>query len=398
MIDEKIGATTRRLTFGSGRKITLVGTAHVSKESVDEVRQTIENEQPDRICLELDEGRYKSKTEQKDWSNTDIKKVFKEHRGFLMLANMALAGYQKRMGDETGSAPGAEILAAGEIAKEKGIPYSLCDREIQITFKRAWRKSNLWNKAKLMSSLLGAVFSKEKVSAEELEKLKQEDTMQTMMQEMAKELPQVKSVLIDERDRYLATSIYQSEGNNIVAVIGAGHQEGIIRNLQALDEGKMETDLSDITAIPPSSKGGKVVGFIIPAAIITLIIMGFVNAGWNKGLQMFLYWIEVNAIFTGIFSLIAWAHPLNILVSMAASPFTSLNPTIGVGIISGILEVQFRKPKVCDFENLNEDATHFRSWYSNKILHALWVFLMSSVGSTIGTFVGFPVLIKLLQQ
>ncbi|MFA7167342.1 MAG: TraB/GumN family protein [Sphaerochaetaceae bacterium] len=396
MIDEKLGGTTRRITFDNGRRITLVGTAHVSKESVNEVRQVIEDVQPDRICLELDDGRYKSKTEQKDWSNTDIRKVFKEHRGFLMLANMALAGYQKRMGDETGSAPGTEILSAAEIAQEKGIPFSLCDREIQITFKRAWRKSSLWNKGKLMGSLLGAVFSNEKVSTEELEKLKQGDTMQSMMQEMAKELPQVKSVLIDERDRYLATSIYQSEGNNIVAVIGAGHQEGIIKNLKALDEGSQRMDLSDITKVPPPSKAGKIVGFIIPAAIIAMIVMGFVNAGWDKGVQMFLYWVEVNAIFTGIFSLIAWAHPLNIICSMAAAPFTSLNPTIGVGIVSGILEAEFRKPKVKDFENLNEDATKFKRWYSNRILHALWVFLLSSVGSTIGTFVGFPVLIKLL--
>lgn len=396
MIDEKLGGTTRRITFSNGRIITLVGTAHVSKESVDEVRQVIEQEQPDRICLELDEGRYKSKTEQQDWSNTDIRKVFKEHRGFLMLANMALAGYQKRMGDETGSAPGEEILSAAEIAEEKNIPFTLCDREIQITFKRAWRLSSPWNKAKLMASLLGAVFSKEEVSPEELEKLKQGDTMQTMMQEMAKELPQVKSVLIDERDRYLATRIYQSQGNHIVAVIGAGHQEGIIKNLKALDEHGQSTDLSDITAVPHPSKWGKVIGFIIPAAIIAMIVMGFVNAGWDKGVQMFLYWVEVNAIFTGIFALLAWAHPLNILCSMAAAPFTSLNPTIGVGIISGILEAEFRKPKVKDFEDLNEDATHFRKWYSNRILHALWVFLMSSIGSTIGTFVGFPMLINLL--
>lgn len=396
MIDEKLGGTTRRITFSNGRIITLVGTAHVSKESVDEVRQVIEQEQPDRICLELDEGRYKSKTEQQDWSNTDIRKVFKEHRGFLMLANMALAGYQKRMGDETGSAPGEEILSAAEIAQEKNIPFTLCDREIQITFKRAWRLSSPWNKAKLMASLLGAVFSKEEVSPEELEKLKQGDTMQTMMQEMAKELPQVKSVLIDERDRYLATRIYQSQGNHIVAVIGAGHQEGIIKNLKALDEHGQSSDLSDITTVPPSSKWGKVIGFIIPAAIIAMIVMGFVNAGWDKGVQMFLYWVEVNAIFTGVFSLLAWAHPLNILCSMAAAPFTSLNPTIGVGIISGILEAEFRKPKVKDFEDLNEDATHFRKWYSNRILHALWVFLLSSIGSTIGTFVGFPMLINLL--
>jgi pheromone shutdown-related protein TraB len=396
MTEEQLSANTYRLTFANGRKITLVGTAHVSKESVDEVRQTIDDVNPDRICLELDDGRFKSKTEKTNWENQDIRKIFKENRGFLMIANMALAGFQKRMGNETGSQPGEEILSAAEIAKEKGIPYSLCDREIQVTLKRAWRKSNLWNKAKLFANLIGSVFSKEEVSAEELEKLKQSDTMDSMMQEMAKELPMVKTVLIDERDRYLATSIYQCQGDNIVAVIGAGHQKGIIRNFQLLEEGKLGKDLSDIAQVPPPSKWGKFFTYLIPAAIIALIVMGFVNAGWDKGVQMFLYWVEVNAIFTGVFSLIAWAHPLNILVSMVAAPFTSLNPTIGVGIVSGILEAEFRKPKVKDFESLNEDASHFKSWYKNRILHALLVFLMSSIGSTIGTFVGFPVLIKLL--
>jgi pheromone shutdown protein TraB len=177
-------------TFSNGRIITLVGTAHVSKESVDEVRQVIEQEQPDRICLELDEGRYKSKTEQQDWSNTDIRKVFKEHEVFDA-GQQALAGYQKRMGDETGSAPGEEILSAAEIAEEKNIPFTLCDRESRSPSNAHGAFPPPGTRPSLMASLLGAVFCKEEVSPEELEKLKQGDTMQTMMQEMAKELPQV---------------------------------------------------------------------------------------------------------------------------------------------------------------------------------------------------------------
>lgn len=396
MTEETIQENTRRITFKNGRKITLVGTAHVSKDSVDEVRNVIESENPDRICLELDTGRFKTKTDKNNWENQDIRKVFKENKGFLMIANMALAGFQKRMGNETGSAPGQEILSAAEIAKEKDIPYSLCDREIQVTLKRAWRKSNLWNKAKLLASLIGSVFSKEEIKPEELEELKKSDTMQSMMNEMAKELPMVKSVLIDERDRYLATSIYSSEGNNIVAVIGAGHQKGIISNFQKLEDGTLGTDLSDISSVPKGSKIGKFILYLIPAIIIALIVAGFINSGWDKGVQMFLYWVGVNAAFTGVFSLIALAHPLNILVSMIASPFTSLSPTIGVGIVSGILEAELRKPKVKDFDNLSEDAGSFKKWYKNRILHALLVFLFSSIGSSIGTFVGFPVLIKLL--
>ena len=183
------------------QEIILVGTAHVSQNSVEEVKGIIETEAPDRVCIELDDGRMKSKTEKKTYENMDIRKVIKEGKGFFLLANTALASFQRRMGAQTGTKPGEEILGAAEVAKQADIPVSLCDRDIQTTFKRAWAKSSLWNKCKLLATLISAAFSNEEITAEELEQLKSQDTLQTLMQEMAKELPMVKEGLIDERDQ-----------------------------------------------------------------------------------------------------------------------------------------------------------------------------------------------------
>ena len=396
MIAEKLSDTFHRLTFSDGRQIILVGTAHVSKESVDEVSGYIDSEEPDHICLELDDGRFKNKEEKSSWSNMDIKKVLKEGKGFLLVANMALASFQKRMGNQTDSAPGEEILGAARIAKERGIPYSLCDRDIQITFKRAWRLSNLWNKAKLIATIISAVFSNEEISKEDLEELKKTDVMQKMMDEMAKELPSVKAVLIDERDRYLATSIFLAPGDKKLAVIGAGHQGGIIRTMEKLESGEMGTNLDDITDVPPPGKAGKILAWAFPILIIGFLLYGFINFGQQEGIKMFGYWLAVNMSFTALGAILSLAHPLNTLVSILSAPLTSLHPGIGIGMVSGLMEATLRKPKVKDFESLSDDAISFKGWYKNRVLHILLVFLLTSFGASIGNVVVFPMLLKMM--
>jgi pheromone shutdown-related protein TraB len=393
---ETISDTVHKITFKDDKELLLIGTAHISKGSVDEVSSYMDEFNPDRVCIELDKTRYKDKDDQTSWDSTTITKVLKEGKGFLLLANMALASFQRRMGEQTGSKPGEEILGAAKIADEKKIPFSFCDREIQTTFKRAWRNSNFWNKCKLLGTLIGAAFSKEEITEEELEELKKGDVLETMLNEMAKQLPTVKKVLIDERDQFLATSMYQAPGNKKLGVIGAGHTQGILRNLQKLDDGEGVTDLKEINTVPPAGKTGKVLKYLIPTIIVGLIVYGFASSGWTSGIEMFKYWILVNAVFTGIGGIVALAHPLTIMVSMLAAPFTSLNPTIGVGIVSALLELKFRKPSVKDFTNMGEDALTLKGWYKNKALHSLLVFFICSVGSAIGTFIGFPVLIKFI--
>ena len=376
------------------QEIILVGTAHVSQNSVEEVKNIIETESPDRVCIELDDGRMKSKTDKKTYENMDIRKVIKEGKGFFLLANTALASFQRRMGAQTGTKPGEEILGAAEVAKEAGIPVSLCDRDIQTTFKRAWAKSSLWNKCKLLATLISAAFSNEEITAEELEQLKSQDTLQTLMQEMAKELPMVKEVLIDERDQYLGRSIFEAPGKKKVAVIGAGHTQGVISTIESLSNKQQTPSLDSLTVIPKGKPIGKIFSYLIPLLIVILIVASFIQSGWDQGLRTFLYWIAVNCSCTFLMTTISLAHPLNILACTITAPFFALNPVLGVGMLGGIAEATFRKPKVKDFEGINDDAMKLKGWYKNRILHALLVFLFSSIGSAFGTLVAFPVLLS----
>lgn len=396
MTTAKISDTYHILTFDNGDVIHLVGTAHVSKNSAEEVREIIEKENPDRVCIELDDGRMKSKTKDASYENMDIKKIFKEGKGFLLLANTALASFQKRMGQQTGSDPGAEIIGAAKLAEEKGIPVSLCDREIQVTFRRAWGKSSLWNKCKLLATLISASFSNEKISEEDLEDLKNEETLESMLKEVAKELPSVKEVLIDERDRYLATSIYTSDGKTKVAVIGAGHTQGIIRTLEKLEKGEISTDTSSITQIPKPGKAGKILQWAIPTLIVALVAVGIFTSGWDQGLKAFLYWVAANASCTFLFTLIGGGSILTCLLSGITAPFFVLNPVLGVGLFAGIWQATFKAPKVNDFENINNDALTLKGWYKNRILKCLVAFVMSSLGSIFGSLVGFPFILAKL--
>jgi pheromone shutdown-related protein TraB len=393
---ERISDTMQRITCADGKEITLIGTAHVSQDSVDEVARTIDEIGPDRICVELDSGRYKSKTEPQGWESLDIKTILKENRGFLMLANMALSSYQKKLGEQMGVSPGDEIMRAAQLATERNIPLSFCDREIQVTFKRAWRLSNLWNKLKLISSLLNAVFSKEEISNEEIERLKETNVLQSMLDEMAKELPTVKKVLIDERDQYLASKIYTAKGSKIVAVVGAGHAPGLVAHMERLDRNEVSSNVEPITTVPAASKAGKIFSWAIVVALLGIIVLGFVRSGWDQGLEMFLYWFGLNASLTGLAAVLSLAHPVTIIVSMAAAPVTALSPTLGVGMVAGILEATMRKPRVMDFEHVSEDIMRFKGWFSNRIIHALFIFMSTSIFASIGTFIAFPLLISKL--
>ena len=390
---EKISDTYHKITFNNNSQLFLVGTAHVSRNSVEEVERIIEEENPDRVCIELDASRMKSKTDENSWENMDIKKVLKEGKGFLLLANTALTSFQKRMGEKTGTMPGSEILGAANLAKEKGIPISLCDREIQITFKRAWAKSSLWNKCKLLSTLISAAFSNEEVTEEELSELKNEESLEAMMKEVAKELPSVKEVLIDERDRFLASKIYTAPGERKVAVIGAGHTHGIIKTLEQLDNKEISANVDDINFVPKKGKAGKIASWIVPTILVLLLVLGVVLKGWDQGLKAFGFWVAANASSTLLFTLLGGGSFLTSLLSAITAPFFALNPLLGVGIFAGVMQATFKKPQVKDFETMSDSASTFKGWYKNRILRCLLVFLTSSIGSIIGSLVAFPIIL-----
>jgi pheromone shutdown-related protein TraB len=386
--------TITRLDLG-GREVVLVGTAHVSRESVSEVAAVIAEESPDRVCVELDEGRYRALTEGSSWQNLDIGKVLRQGKGFLLLANLVLGSFQRRLGSDLGVKPGEEMLAAVTAAKERGIPFSLCDRQIHTTLRRAWARSGFWGKNKMLAAMLSSVFTSEKLDAAEIEALKQKDMLQSMLDELAAYLPAAKDVLIDERDTYLAENIGRAEGRKIVAVVGAGHVPGIVRHLQAT--GAEPRDLSELDSIPARSWLSKVAPWIIPALLVVLFALGFVKSGWRMSLDMALKWLLANGGLAAAGSLLAFAHPLTILVAFVGAPIATLNPFIGIGLFTGVAEAFLRKPRVRDFENLQADVGSFRGFYTNRVTHILLVFLLSSVGGMVGNFIAIPWITALLR-
>jgi pheromone shutdown-related protein TraB len=393
-----------RLTITlDGREIILVGTAHVSRESIEEVRNIISEEKPDMVCVELDQGRYNAITKNDNWEKLDLSKVFKEGKGFLLIVNLVLASFQRRLGNELGVKPGEEMKAAVETARENGIPYSLCDREVHTTLRRAWAGCGLWSKSKLLASLLASAFTTEKMSEQEIEDLKNKNELDGMMNELANYLPSVKETLIDERDFYLASKIWTSlplmpGQKKIVAVVGAGHLQGIKTHLEKLSSGGEDSSVSNLDKIPPPSFLGKTAKFIIPAAIIALIAAGVVKAGTGMGLAMLVQYILWNGSLAALGAIIALAHPLAILVSFLGAPFTTLTPFIGVGILAGIVQVTFSKPRVSDAQDISSDSTSLKGVYRNRITRALLVFFFSSLGSSIGTFVSISAIAGLLAK
>ena len=377
---------TQKILELNNRKITLIGTAHVSAESISEVENVISDVKPDCVAIELDEKRYESITNPDKYRELDIIKVLKRKEGFLLLANIVMASFQKRMGKNAGVKPGEEMVAAINKAKELNIPTALVDRPIQITFRRAWKKTSAYGKTQLLSALLASGFSKDEISSEEIENLKQSSEMDSMMKELSEVMPAVKQVLIDERDQYLASHIWKAEGNNIVAVLGAGHLPGVEAHLKKIAENQASTDTSEIASIPESGIFSKIMMWLIPALIVAVIAFGFYIGGKDAGSKMALNWILWNGILAGLGALIAGGNPLTILVSFAGAPITSLCPFIGVGIVAGIVQAAICKPQVKDLETLSDDAGSIKGFYKNKILRVLLVFLLSSVGSSIGTF------------
>lgn len=389
---------TQKVLELNGRKITLIGTAHVSKESIEEVTQTIKSLNPDCVAIELDEKRADSIQNAEKYSQLDIIKVLKRHEGFLLLANLILASFQRRMGLNVGVKPGDEMLAAINTANEMNIPSVMVDRPIQITLKRAWAKNSFWGKCKLFALLISSAFSKEEVDPSEIENLKNSSEMDSMMEELAKEMPVIKKVLIDERDEYLASKIWDAQGENVVAVLGAGHLPGVEKHLQKLASGEETTDVNEISEIPPKSVVSKIAAWIIPALIIGLIAAGFIYGGKKAGTQLLTTWFLWNAIPAALLSIIALAHPITILVAFVAAPFTSLCPFIGIGFCTAIVQALVCKPKVSDMESLQDDVGSVKTFYKNRILKVLLVFILSTLGSALGTFAGGSnVIAKLLS-
>ncbi|MBT3255163.1 MAG: TraB/GumN family protein [Deltaproteobacteria bacterium] len=370
------------------REIILVGTAHVSTESADLVERVIEEEKPDTVAVELCQSRYQAMTDKNRWQETDLIKVIKEKKAFLLLSNLMLASFQKRIGKKLGIKPGEEMLRAVNTAKKMEADIHLADRDVRTTLSRTWRLMGFWTKFKLLLQLITSMGDVEDIEKEDIEKLKEQDVLETLLSELGKTLPDLQRVLIDERDQYLAHKIRTAPGKKIVAVVGAGHVPGIKKYWEE------PVDIAALEIIPPKGKWGGFLKWGIPTLVILLIILGFYMAGASAGADMIKWWVLANAVLAGLGAAVALAHPLTILAAIIASPITSLNPMIAAGWVAGLVQVFLVKPKVKDFQRLPEDIVSVKGFWKNKITRILLIVVLTNLGSSLGAFVAIPLMAK----
>jgi pheromone shutdown-related protein TraB len=372
------------------KEFLIVGTAHVSKESTDLVKTTIEEEKPDTVCVELCDSRFQSIRHKNRWQDMNITKVIKEKKTFLLLSNLLLASFQKRIADKLDIQPGAEMIQAIDSADSIGADIILADRDIRITLSRIWRVTGLWDKLKILFQLALSLGDVDEITEEDVEKMKQEDMLQSLLSDVEKSLPVLREILIDERDRYLAQKIKMSPGNKIVAVVGAGHVPGILKYWE------QEIDTRALEEIPPKGKLSGVLKWLLPSLILALFFFGFIYGGFGTGTDMLTWWVLANGILAGLGATLALAHPLTILSAVLAAPLTSLNPLIAAGWVSGLVEAFASQPKVRDMERLPKDILTIKGFWKNKLTRILLVVVFTNLGSTIGTLVAIPLMLKLL--
>lgn len=364
-----------------GKEYILIGTAHVSRQSAELVKEVIEAEQPDSVCVELDQQRYQSITEGNKWKETDIFSVIKEKKASLLLMNLAISSFQKRMAKQLDIQPGQEMIQGIESAKEIGAELVLADRNIQITFSRIWNQVGIWGKAQLLTQVIASIFTDDNISEEELEKMKSQDMINTVLNEFTETFPRLKVPLIDERDQYLSQKIKEAPGQKIVAVLGAAHVPGI------KEEMKKEHDLKKLTQLPPKSKAPVIIGWSIPILILAIIAYTFIQDP-SAGLQQSISWVLWTGSLSAIATALAFGHPLAILTSFVAAPLTTLNPVLASGWFAGFVQAYFSRPNVRDFESLTEDVFSIKGFWNNKVTRVLLVTVFSNLGASFGTFIG----------
>ena len=373
------------------KEIILIGTAHVSKDSAKQVKEVIEAEQPDAVCIELDAGRYESIMDENKWRDMDIFKIIKEKKATFLLMNLAISSFQKRMAKQLGINAGQEMIQGIESAKEIDADLVLADRNIQITFSRIWHGIGLKGKGTLLMSVIMSIFNKESITEEELEKMKSQDMLNSMLSDFTEHFPKLKTPLIDERDQYLSQKIKDAPGDKVVAVLGAAHVPGI------KEEINKEHDLDQLSQVPPKSKVPKIIAWAIPIILIGAIVFTFI-LNPEAALQQTISWVLWNGTLSAIGVAIAFGHPLAIVTAFVAAPITSLDPITAAGWFAGFVQAYFVRPKVSDFESLADDVFSIKGFWNNKVTRVLLVVVLANLGSSIGTFVGGANVIRLFFE
>jgi len=372
-----------------GVEYALLGTAHVSRESEREVREMIASGDYDCVAVELCPSRHRMLTEQHAWRELDLFHVIRQGKAGLLVTNLVLSGYQKRLADQLGIEPGAEMRAGIEMASQAGLPLQLVDRDVTITLKRAWRKQTLWQRFMLFNALLASVFTREEISEADIERLKQGDLLESAFAEFAEQSPGLYAGLIAERDRYMAARLRAENadhrGKRVLAVLGAGHLQGVAEHL-GKDQADPDETIEQLGRMPPPARWPK----LLPWAVLLLVSAGFV-AGFLRnpelGWSLVATWVVINGVLAALGAALARAHPLTVLSGVAAAPITSLNPTVGAGMVTAAVEAWLRKPTVADFECLRDDVASWRGWWHNRVARVLLVFMLSNFGSAAGTWI-----------
>lgn len=375
------------------REVILIGTAHISQASADLVTEMIQKEQPDTVCVELCNTRYQTLLNPDAWKKTDIVQVIKQKRTFVLFLNFMLSSIQRRMAKDMNVTPGLEMQAAIDEAKAQNAEVATIDREVRTTLQRVWGLMGFWTKMKLFNQILLGLFEEEEdVSEEHIESLKEKGALEMLLQEMGDQLPGVKERLIDERDLYMVEKIRQAPGQKLLAVVGAGHVPGMMKHWN-----DPAIDMNELDRLPSPSPWTTLLKWAIPLVVMVLLVAGFLkgdpSTALARGMNGIIGWIVVNGGLAALGALIAFGHPLTIIASFIAAPITSLNPLIGVGYVSGLVEALVRRPTVEAFEDLPEAILTAKGWWNNQVTRILLVFILSSVGSSIGTFVGYGWLI-----
>ena len=372
-----------------GKEILLVATAHVLKQSADLIKKVIIEEQPDSVCIELDEARYHNIQNPKAWENTDIIQVIKTKKLGFLFANLILASFQKKIAKDLNTVAGQEMLQGINSAKETGAQLVLADRNIQTTFIRIWRKLNFWEKIKLIFSLLFSFGDDNKISNEDVSKLLKTDILESVTSEIRKQYPKIAEILISERDQYLAYKIKEAPGNKVVAVLGGAHVPGVKKEIFKTQ------DINKLSEVPPKNAFSRIIGWAIPIVIAAVIIYSFAM-NIETGVHQLSAWVLWTGILAALFTALSFGHPLSILTSLVAAPFTTLNPLIACGWLTGLVEASIRKPVVQDIDNITKDIFTLKGFFKNRFLKVLLIVIMANIGSSIGSFVAGLDIIKTL--
>ena len=380
---------------------TLLGTAHISQKSADVVKSLIENGDYDAVAIELDDLRYQALTDTNRYRNLDLISIIKQKQTGVIATNLAMSAYQKRLANQLGIEPGAEMKQAIESAKTRDLPVWNIDRNVGITMKRTWRGLSFLEKVNLIFGF-GGFFEQSEISDDEIEKLKTGDMLESTFSELSENSAGIYRSLIDERDQFMAAQLHvnaeqlkaSQEKTKVLVVIGAGHLKGLSE--YTVQAEKNQNTITELNTIPAKKKWFKLLPWLITLVIISGFIWGFATEealGWS----LIKIWLIYNGILSGIGAAVAGGHPLTILAAMLAAPFTSLNPTIAAGMVAALVETMVRKPKVQDFESLQHDAMKLTGWWKNPVTRVLLVFILTNVGSAIATWVsGFKIFSQLV--